>query len=256
VLREKEFERRIEDWGITHKQKRQLYKSIRDLLKDVNSMQSHQWGIKYLQAFEGASEEEINAALDDAVQIITEAVKHPDILQFDNFLAFSVVKKLENHPKHGAVFQILRVFVNETLDSFTTFTTKNPDFLKSVGLSTEDCLRKMRLLSLATLASGQQEIPYSLIAKTLQVNESDVEFWVISAISENLISAKMDQMKRTVFITRSLQRVFGKTEWKQLSDSLQFWRNNIKSVLENIKQAKQQPSNQHGAFVKAIQQQS
>lgn len=58
----------------------------------------------------------------------------------------------------------------------------------------------MRLLTLATLANGQTEIPFSHISKALQVGENEVELWIISGISDNLISGKMDQLKRTVYV--------------------------------------------------------
>jgi len=253
ILKEKEIERRSDEWGINIKQKRQLYRNIRDLLKDINSLQSYNWGVKYLQAFEGATPEELVSANEDAALTITEAIKHPDILQFDSLLNLAAVKKLENHPKYGSSFTILRVFVNENFEGFKTFHDKHPDFIKNAGLNFEDCLRKIRLLTLATLASNQQEITYAQVAKSLQISENEVEFFVIGAISENLISAKMDQIKRTIYITRSLQRVFNKEQWQQLSSTLQYWRSNVKSILENIHQAKQQPSaEQH--FTKAIQQ--
>ena len=58
----------------------------------------------------------------------------------------------------------------------------------------------MRLLSLATLGCNERELPYSLIAKTLQINENEVEMWVIGAISDNLIAGKIDQLKQIVLI--------------------------------------------------------
>ncbi len=58
----------------------------------------------------------------------------------------------------------------------------------------------MRLLSLATLGAANQEIPYALIAKTLQLDESEVETWVITAMSEDVLDAKMDQLRRVVTI--------------------------------------------------------
>lgn len=58
----------------------------------------------------------------------------------------------------------------------------------------------MRLLSLASLANGQTEIAFSQIAKTLQIGENEVEIWIINGISDNLISGKMDQLKRIVYI--------------------------------------------------------
>lgn len=64
----------------------------------------------------------------------------------------------------------------------------------------EDCLRKIRLLSLATLAAQHKEIPYSLISTTLAVEEGEVETWIILAISANILDAKLDQLRRVAII--------------------------------------------------------
>lgn len=45
-------------------------------------------------------------------------------------------------------------------------------------------MKKMRVLSLATLASNniQGDVPYYLIAKTLEIDEDDVEMWIIDGM--------------------------------------------------------------------------
>jgi hypothetical protein len=68
------------------------------------------------------------------------------------------------------------------------------------GLDYDLCAKKMRLLSLATLAAAERELTYSTIAKALSVSESEVEHWVIMAVAEHIIVGKMDQTKRTVSV--------------------------------------------------------
>jgi hypothetical protein len=59
----------------------------------------------------------------------------------------------------------------------------------------------MQLLSLASLACGQRELPYNTVAESLQIKPDDVEHWIISGIGAKLIDAKMDQLRRVVIIT-------------------------------------------------------
>jgi hypothetical protein len=68
------------------------------------------------------------------------------------------------------------------------------------GLVFEDCLKNMRLLSLATLATQHEEIPYSVIANTLSIDEGDVESWIILSISTRILDAKLDQLRRVAII--------------------------------------------------------
>lgn len=59
----------------------------------------------------------------------------------------------------------------------------------------------MQLLSLASLASEQHELPYNVVAESLQIKPEEVEHWIISAIGAKLIDAKMDQLRRVVLVT-------------------------------------------------------
>jgi len=257
-IKDKDIELRIEEWGIDSKQKRELYKGIRNLFNEqAKILQAFKWTLKYLGTFERSEDDHSTEATEEAAKASLEAIKLPDLFQFDGLLNISAIKKLENHPTHKVMLQLLKIFIGETLEAFKTFADQNTDFLKSVGLSVEDCTRKMRLLSLATLGAANQEIPYSLISKTLQVNESEVELWVVMAISENLIVAKMDQLKRVVIVTQSLQRVFTRAQWKQLGDSLATWKNNVKALIETIRQSQQTQQHQLeqgiGMLPKAVQ---
>jgi len=122
-------------------------------------------------------------------------------------------------------------------------------------MNNDENLRKIRLLSLASLASDSSEIAYATISKSLQVSEDEVEIWVITAISEDLIAAKMDQLRRVVVIIRSLQRNFSKIQWKQLADGLTAWKGHVQVMLNSLQETKKLNHNQmHPALTKALQQ--
>ncbi len=87
----------------------------------------------------------------------------------------------------------LRFFLLQSL-------TRIVSFFSPSGLSYEECYKKIRLLSLTTLAAENREIPYDLIAKMLQIKPEEVESWVVSAIAAELIDARMDQLRRIVVI--------------------------------------------------------
>jgi translation initiation factor 3 subunit M len=72
--------------------------------------------------------------------------------------------------------------------------------LKCAGVKKDECVRKIRLLSLCTLASSKPEMKYSEIAACMQINEGEVESWIIKAITAKLLDAKMDQISKTVVV--------------------------------------------------------
>jgi translation initiation factor 3 subunit M len=91
---------------------------------------------------------------------------------------------------------LLRVFQEGKLEDYHAFIQSNGGdaVLNQWGLSPDECIRHMRILSLCSLAAEHEEIPYQVVTDTLQTNPSDIEKWVIAAVSSGLLSAKMDRL--------------------------------------------------------------
>lgn len=98
----------------------------------------------------------------------------------------------------------------------------------------------MRILSLCSLASEHEEIPYEVVAQTLQTTPAEVEKWVIAGVSSGLLSAKMDQLKEKVIVESSVVRKFDIEQWKAMQARLQQWKRNVSSVLDAYRQRMQQ----------------
>merc|ERR1719416_351774 len=92
-------------------------------------------------------------------------------------------------------------------------------------------MKNMCLLSLVSLAGEHEEVPYSAIASTLNVDENEVERWVIGAVSSGLMEAKMDQLRRVVLVERCAVRQFG------LKVRLDKWKSNVKGVLDALEKS-------------------
>lgn len=135
------------------------------------------------------------------------------------------------------IYTLLEIFQQGKLEDFQSFLKTHPQTLSKNNLSEQDAIRHMRLLSLCSLATEHEEIPYDAIATTLQVDQSEVENWVIDAVSSGLLSAKMDQLQHVVMVERCVVRRFGMEQWKVLQKRLDVWKKNVKSVLEGLKQS-------------------
>ena len=126
-------------------------------------------------------------------------------LQCD-LLNMPAVAQLEKDEKYQLLYELLKIFLTKRLDSYLEFQTANSALLKdygmfscwtstndsslrnssmsyilaaflwffyeqSTGLVHEDCITKMRLMSLLDLSSHcSGEVPYSAITSALQVN--------------------------------------------------------------------------------------
>ena len=135
------------------------------------------------------------------------------------------------------LYSLLQIFQEGKLEDFQAFLSKNESTLSECSLDKEECIRHMRLLSLCSLATEHEEIPYGAIATTLQVQPSEVESWVISAVSSGLLSAKMDQLQQVVMVERCVVRRFGMEQWRMLQTRLNTWKSNVSAVLEGLKQS-------------------
>lgn len=157
-----------------------------------------EWTLKYLSSFESGN----NETESEAITAIVDSIKASGIYQFDELLRLGPIKALENGSANGKKgFQLLKFFIEESWTSFKDFSSSNAEFLKTNGIDLEEASRKLRLLTLCNLAASTSSLSYSLIAKHLQINENEVEFWVINAIGENILEAKLDQRKQIVLVT-------------------------------------------------------
>jgi translation initiation factor 3 subunit M len=122
------------------------------------------------------------------------------------------------------------------LQDYLAFQKECADVLAAHHLVHDDCVAKMRLMSLAALGteSASGHVTYAQVQATLQVPAEEVERWVVKAIGASVLEAKMDQVQQQVIVTRSLHRVFGEQQWAELRSKLRVWRDNVAAVCATV----------------------
>jgi len=117
--------------------------------------------------------------------------------------------------------------------------------MATLGIDTEQCREKIRLLSLCSLASQRDEIAYADAAAVLQVAAGDVEQWVVDAMTQQLIDARLDQQRQVIIVHASTQRTRSaaqfaaangesQEEWVALKTRLDAWKSEMGAVLETM----------------------
>ncbi|KAK2986306.1 hypothetical protein RJ640_021875 [Escallonia rubra] len=226
----------LNEWNVGVQDQRELFLSISNVLKEnkSSSKESFKFLTKYLATFAGEDALTLGEAKEEAVRTILEFVKTPDMFQCD-LLDMPAVAQLEKDAKYAPVYQLLKIFLTQRLDAYLDFHAANANLVKGYGLVHEDCIAKMRLMSLVDLGSDiSGQVPYALIKDTLQVNDDEVELWVVKAITAKLIDCKIDQMNEVVIVSRSTERVFGLHQWEALRTKLATWRGNITNIINTI----------------------
>ncbi|XP_009134654.1 eukaryotic translation initiation factor 3 subunit M [Brassica rapa] len=228
----------LKEWSIDTKDQRQLFLAIANVLRENKSLvkESLKFLTKYLATF--SNEDTLDEAKEEAVRAVIEFVKASSIFQCD-LLDLPAVAQLEKDAKYAPVYQLLKIFLTQRLDAYMEFQAANAECLQTHGLVDEECVTKMRLLSLVDLASDESgKIPYTSIKDTLQVKEEEVELWIVKAITAKLIDCKMDQMNQVVIVSRCSEREFGSKQWQSLRTKLATWRDNIGNVISTIESNK------------------
>lgn len=228
----------VSEWGIDNLEKRELYLAITTILKDHKGMAKEYFNFlnKYLATFKGSDDESgtIGDAKEEAVAAIIEFVKSPNLFQCD-LLNMPAVSQLEKDEKYQLVYELLKIFLTKKLDSYLEFQSANSDLLKDYGLVHDECVTKMRLMSLLDLSSRcSGEIPYSAITVELRINDDEVEQWIVKAIASKILDCKVDQLNQTVIVSRHTERIFGMEHWHALRTKLGAWRGNIARAINTI----------------------
>uniref|UniRef100_A0A2A4K4M6 Eukaryotic translation initiation factor 3 subunit M n=1 Tax=Heliothis virescens TaxID=7102 RepID=A0A2A4K4M6_HELVI len=212
----------------TNEQMQKLYRLLHQVLKDQNSELASKVMIELLGTY---TDENASYAREDAIKCISTALADPTTFLLDPLLSLKPVRFLEGELIHD----LLTIFVSEKLSSYQTFYQNHKEFVHSQGLDHEQNVKKMRILSFMQMAEVNPELTYDEIISELQIEEKDVEAFIIEVLKTRLVRARMDQAERIVRVSSTMHRTFGRAQWQQLRDVLLAWRGNVHSAHEAMK---------------------
>ncbi|KAI1309471.1 Eukaryotic translation initiation factor 3 subunit M [Halotydeus destructor] len=179
------------------------------------------------------TEETASQARDDAQRCIISSLADSSTFLLDNLLSLKPVKTL----KGEKIYELLNIFVSEKLQGYVNFYKANQSFVDSLGLSHDQNIKKMRLLTFMQLAENAKEITFASIQQELQLSDNTVEPFIIDVLKTKLVRAKIDQVNRKVLVSSTMHRTFGTQQWEQLRETLSSWQINLKKVEHTIGQA-------------------
>ncbi|XP_060193655.1 uncharacterized protein LOC132622980 [Lycium barbarum] len=226
----------LKEWNLGAKDQRELFLRISNILKETkgSSKESFKFLVNYLETFSSEDASAMNEAKEEALHAIIAFVKAPDMFQC-GLLDMPAIVQLEKDAKYGLAYQLLKIFLTGRLDDYLNFQEANSELLTTYGLIHEDCVEKMRLLTLVDLGMTETgQIPYSMIKDTLKIDDIEVESWIVKAISAKLLVCKIDQMNQVIIVSRCTERLFGPNQWQLLRAKLATWRGNISGVISTI----------------------
>jgi translation initiation factor 3 subunit M len=227
--------------SLSAEKRRTLFLTIADAVQAADNQKSLKVLLfleKYLSTF-AAGDKDLAAGKVVALRATKLVLQHP-------VASFVARVDLISNPvvaitlKGEKLLELLDIVSTKTLNEYVAFQkAAGAAFFKDNALNAVDLETTLRLFTLCALPVGFDEISYATIAKALSIQEDEVEAWVVKAITSNLVSAKVDQLKRTVVISRTLQRGFGAEQWKDISAKLALYKKNVGALLDVVRSARQ-----------------
>jgi len=210
-------------------QMQQLLRTLHQTLLD--NMMSDEASAVMLELLASYSTENASQAREDAQRCIVACIADPNTFILDHLLSLKPVKFLEGDLVHD----LLEVFVKGGIEDYLEFYQNHKEFVaQKPALDHAANLRKMRVLTLLSLAQEREEMSYAQLSQALRIEEAEVEAFIIEALRTKLLVARMDQRARTVRITRPEHRTFGEPQWAALATVLRGWSQRVAVVKDQM----------------------
>jgi translation initiation factor 3 subunit M len=228
----------LDEWNTSIEDRRTVYLIFYDILTEAGEAERASSIIfKYLSTFT-KKEDVTDSVANYAVKAVVEAIKLN--YRFDGLMQLVLIQQLQY--RESKLYELLKIFLSGSVSDFEAFAAQNRDLITKYGFSQDELTKKMRLLTLTSLFSRKsvQSIPYATLAKELGIDESEVESYVIHAIGQGVIDARLNQLSRTVTILKTIHREFSIQEWKNLGNKISKWQGNVGSMLQTIRSKKEE----------------
>jgi len=234
-LTKSDVENWLSEWEISEEEKASFLKSIVDAyVKAEQQTIAYEYSLLYIRRIPHTSQEARSAAF----EAIVTALRLPSVFDFDSLFKLDAVLNLKNHE----LFYLLQVFLNGGLLEFRVWQSSHPQALETYQIASSELERKIRLLTLASLAFKHigQSLSYAKVAEALQVDPSEVEKWVIDVIRAGLVWGKLSQTTQSLHISRAIARSFEREQWLALEKQLVAWKSGLAGILDVVANAKKQ----------------
>lgn len=228
-------------WEMDKEDQRKLYLAVSDLAADAAEDEAaYEYLIAALRTLQEADDVSSDEAKQLSLRALKSALNSPTHFDFQDLTSLDSIQALRQ--SESTWFDLLEIVNAQLLDDFSDFNESHSDFLEPNGINIDVLERKMRLLTLASLAasaSQSRQLPYSAISKALAIPSEDVEMWAIDAVRVGLVEGKLSQQDKTFLVHRATYRVFGENQWREVASRLDMWRASLTGVLRVVRQEKE-----------------
>jgi len=225
-------QRWVREWDLGDAQQKEIWGLVFDAHAD-DSRVMYDCALKYFSLHEAKDLASMPALRERIVKGLLITIRSPELFRCDELSQLAVVQQLNSDAVFAPLHRLLHIMARETYAEFLTFSEDAAAraFMEKHDLPIEACATKMRLLTLVSLGHAKKELSYAAVATALHIAPEEVETWVMQAIGNGLITAKMDQAHEIIAVSMCAERDFGQKQWERLHTNLVDWRDSIRSLL-------------------------
>jgi len=227
ALTPEDVDKWLDEWPNSNDEKSAFLKHLETAyLKADEAATAYKFTLTYARLVDPTS----SHAQAAAVHVIASALQLPSLFDFDPLLKLELVSNIQKHP----IYALLQIFLQNGLAEYQSWVSQNGAVISEHSLNTTELERKIRLLSMASLAFENvgKDLPYTTIASSLQIDDDAVERWSIDAIRAGLVGGRLSQTQRTFHISRATPRNFGSAQWGVLEQRLLAWQTGLAGVMD------------------------
>ncbi|TKR93652.1 hypothetical protein L596_008066 [Steinernema carpocapsae] len=168
---------------------------------------------------------DVNSA-ESACKFIAEIVAAPGVYNFDAFLSNAHIQAIGNDPQKATYLHLLRLF------AFGVYADYN---LEQFPALSEAALLKLRQLTLATLASKRNTVPYDVLQKELGLDSvRAVEEIFVGAKYAEVCNGRLNCREKTVEFSEWMTRGVEEMEIAEMTKLLSEWISKCETVHSDL----------------------
>ena len=188
------------EWNLTRDERLQLYISCAQALdKEGDSQGAFNLYFYCLSLVDAKNASKYQK---DSEKLIINAIKGPKVINFEEIMLVDAVKDLKKTSKE--LFEFIDLFLKADVASFKKSIAKAKKLMDTHGISAEEATLKKQYIDVCSIKG--EVMKNKDLAKLLDIKEDDIEEWVIEAMANDVIDAKIDQISETVIIKTQKMR--------------------------------------------------
>jgi len=178
----------------------------------------------------GDNKDQITKNKDLIIRTSKLALEHPKITQFEYLYNTPAIKALKEEKIEEKLEELLHIFTYDTLDEYNKWESTNKKYLDDSSLDAQVLKNKIMYLSFCSLAMNDNVITFDKLAEIVDIKRDEIEEWVVDAVVNDIIDARIDQDNEQVIINTFTQRT------TNLKDRINKTTSDFDSVLSKIRE--------------------